>query len=175
MEVRPIRDEECAALGEITVRAYRRLVNDVPFGSYEDELRDVKTHAEQCEVLVAIDDATMLGGVTFVPSAGTAQSEFDDPDAAGIRHLAVDPRYQGRGAGTALVDACLERARARGRRRVVLHSTPMMEVARAMYARRGFVADPTRDFRSTEAPYSEEKPLLIMAFVLELDAGSAGG
>jgi predicted N-acetyltransferase YhbS len=172
MEVRLIRDEQCAQLGEITVRAYRRLVGDVPFGPYEEELRDVATHAAQCEVLVAIDEGTLLGGVTFVPSPGTAQSEFDDPDAAGIRHLAVDPSYQGRGAGTALVDACLDRARALGRRRVVLHSTPMMEVARAMYARRGFVADPTRDFRATDAPYSEEKPLLIMAFVLELDTTS---
>jgi GNAT superfamily N-acetyltransferase len=172
MEVRAIRDEECAELGEITVRAYRRLMGDVPFGPYEDELRDVATHAAQCEVLVAVDEGTLLGGVTFVPGAGTAQSEFDDADAAGIRHLAVDPRCQGRGAGTALVDACLARARALGRRRVVLHSKPMMEVARAMYARRGFVADPTRDFRATDPPYSDEKPLLIMAFVLELDTTS---
>lgn len=175
MEVRVIRDEECAQLGEITVRAYRHLVNDVPFGPYEDELRDVATHAAECEVLVAVDETTLLGGVTFVPGAGTAQSEFDDTDAAGIRHLAVDPDHQGRGAGTALVDACLARARALGRRRVVLHSTPMMELARAMYARRGFVADPARDFRSAEAPYSEVEPLLIMAFVLELDADSAEG
>jgi ribosomal protein S18 acetylase RimI-like enzyme len=88
-----------------------------------------------------------------------------------VRHLAVDPNYQGRGAGRALVDACLERARALGRRRVILHSTPMMEVARAMYARRGFVADPARDMVVTEEPFSEEHPLLIMAYVLDLGDG----
>jgi len=173
MQIRPIRDEECAELGEITVRAYRQLIDGASFGSYEDELRDVATHAALCEVLVCVEGDTVLGGVTFVPGPGTTMSEFHDPNAAGIRLLAVDPRHQGLGAGRALVDACLARARSLGRERVVLHSTPLMDVARAMYQRRGFIPDPAHDLRVTEAPFSEESPLLIMAFVLELNGPSA--
>jgi len=172
MEIRPVRDEECAELGDITVRAYRQLINGESFGAYENELCDVATHATLCEVLVCLEDDTLLGGVTFVPGPGTTMSEFEDPDAAGIRLLAVDPRHQGRGAGRALVDACLARARDLGRKRVVLHSTPLMDVARAMYARRGFVPDPEHDLRVTDTPFSREHPLLIMAYVLDLTKSS---
>jgi ribosomal protein S18 acetylase RimI-like enzyme len=60
--------------------------------------------------------------------------------------LAVDPRFQGRGAGAALMAACLDRARADGRHRLVLHTTADNAFARAMYERMGFRRDPARDW-----------------------------
>ncbi len=49
-------------------------------------------------------------------------------------------------SGTALVAACVERARAEGRRAVFLHSLPVMEGAQRIYAGFGFRRVPDRDW-----------------------------
>ncbi|MGO9557727.1 MAG: GNAT family N-acetyltransferase [Acidimicrobiales bacterium] len=169
MDIRVARPDEYGTIGQITVDAYRHLVSGARYGSYEDELRAVAKHAEECVILAAVDESdTVVGSVTYVPRAGTSMSEFADTEAAGIRMLAVAPQSQGSGAGSALTEACIARARSDGRRRIVLHSTSRMEVARAMYERRGFVATPDLDLSVTMPPYSEAEPLRLIAYVLEL-------
>jgi predicted N-acetyltransferase YhbS len=168
MDIRAARPEEFEALGRITVKAYQQVVDGEPLGSYEDQLLAVADRAADSVVLVAVDaDGELLGGVTYVPDAGRAMSEFDDPDAAGIRMLAVRPDRQGAGVGRALTTACIERARAEGRPRVVLHSTDFMTVARGMYARMGFVEAPQLDLWVSRAD-GEEPTLRLIAFVLVL-------
>lgn len=169
MEVRTIRPDECELLGRITIRAYRNLQGGLALGPYEDVLVDVAARTVDCEVFVALDaDGELIGGVTYVPGPGTGWSEFTDPDAAGIRMLAVDPPHEGAGAGRALVEACIARARIQLRRRVVLHSTPVMEVARALYERLGFVTTPELDAWVTDEPYSVDEPLHLIAYGLSL-------
>jgi ribosomal protein S18 acetylase RimI-like enzyme len=147
LEIRPVRTDEHDALADLTVRAYRGLHGEVLDGLYIDDLLDVTGRAAAAEVWVAVDgDGTLLGGVTYVPDHSSPLAEFDDEDAAGVRMLAVDPRCQGRGAGAALMVVCLDRARADGRNRVVLHTTADNTFARAMYERMGFRRDPTRDW-----------------------------
>jgi GNAT superfamily N-acetyltransferase len=166
MEIRVIRPEELAALGEITVDAYRHLQGGASYGDYEKQLRAVPARAADSLVLVAVDDeGDLLGGVTYVPDADRAMSEFSDPEAAGIRMLAVRPDRQGAGVGTALTEACVARARADGRTRVVLHSTEVMAAARRMYRRLGFVEDPGLDVWVERA---DGTLLRLIAFVLAL-------
>ena len=55
-----------------------------------------------------------LGCVTYVPGPASALAEMIEPGEAQIRMLAVAPAAQGRGAGTALAEACIERARGDG-------------------------------------------------------------
>lgn len=169
MDIRRARPDEYDEVGALTVEAYRELVAGAPLGSYEDELRAVARRAVDCLVLVAVDDSdAILGAVTYVPGADTSMSEFADPDAAGIRMLAVRPRCQGGGAGRALTEECLSLARAAGRHRIVLHSTPVMTIARSMYQRLGFVARPDLDEWVTDPPFSAEQPLHLIAYVLTL-------
>ena len=52
--------------------------------------------------------------------------------------LVVDPAYRGHGVGRALTNACIRRAERDGASRVALHTSPIMEVALAMYRRMGF-------------------------------------
>jgi ribosomal protein S18 acetylase RimI-like enzyme len=152
LEIRPIRPDEHDALAAMTERAYRVIHGEVIDGLYVDDLLDVAGRAAAAEVLVAVDaDGTLLGGVTYVPDRTSAMAEFDDDDAASVRMLAVDPRFQGRGAGAALMAACLDRARADGRHRMVLHTTADNTFAREMYERMGFRRDPARDWEPDPA------------------------
>jgi|SRR5665213_1389210 len=168
MEIRPIRPEESEELGRVTVRAYRELFGGRSLGSYEKELLDVETRRLDSEVYVALDEnETLMGGVTYVPDQKRSMSEFDDPVGAGIRMLAVDPRFQGRGVGRALIDACVDRARDQGRHRIFLHSTPAMVVARAMYERAGFERAPDLDEIVNEEPGGGD-PLHLIAYTLTL-------
>jgi GNAT superfamily N-acetyltransferase len=170
MLIRPVRPEECEALGLLTVRAYRQLAGDLPLGDYEQVLSNVAARLVDCDILVAVnDDDVLMGGVTYVPGPHTSMSEFDDEGAAGVRHLAVDPSQQGSGAGRALIDAVIAHARVERRARLRLHSTQPMVVARAMYERLGFVRAEQFDLFFSGAPYSEHEPLHLISYVLDLE------
>jgi ribosomal protein S18 acetylase RimI-like enzyme len=153
VEIRSVRPDEHERLGEITVAAYRAINPahaDADLDEYEAELRDVAGRAAGADVLVAVDgevdgDGAVLGGVTYVGDRSSPAAEFDEPDAAGIRMLAVAPAAQGRGVGEALTRACIDRAVAAGRAQMILHSTDWMTTAHRIYERLGFRRDPSLD------------------------------
>jgi GNAT superfamily N-acetyltransferase len=174
MKIRPIDPSESDELGEITVRAYRSLYGGESLGPYENELRDVEGRIRDSEVYVAQDNhGQLMGGVTFVPGPESAMSEFDDPDAAGIRMLAVDPNFQAQGAGRALVETCIKRARAHGRTKLILHSTPLMTVAHSLYRQLGFTPTPDLDLYFRDETEPESEPFHLMAFTLLLQGAAA--
>src|SRR5262245_18862901 len=145
MDVRTARPDEYAALGELTVAAYEAR-EPGRLGDYAEELRDVAARTDGVEVLVATDGGRVLGGVSYVTGPASPAAEFDDPDAAGIRMLAVAGDAQRRGVGEALTRACIDRARTAGRAQIVLHSTERMTTAHRMYERLGFERDPSIDW-----------------------------
>jgi GNAT superfamily N-acetyltransferase len=147
MEIREARPDEFARVGELVVESYA-VIDPIGLGDYADELRDVAGRAGGAEVLVAVDDdGSLLGAVTYVPGPDSPSAEFDDADGAGIRMLAVGLKAQGRGVGRALVEACLDRARAAGKAQVVLHTTDWMTTAHRLYARLGFERDASIDWK----------------------------
>ncbi|UIX30881.1 GNAT family N-acetyltransferase [Streptomyces sp. GQFP] len=146
--IRRALSEEYDVLGEITAQAYLRdgLLDFGESDGYLVELRDVGKRAADAEVLVAVADGRLLGGVTFVP-AGGPMSDIAREGEAEIRMLAVAEEARGRGAGEALVRACVERARAvEGCVRVVLSTQTTMRTAHRIYGRLGFVRSPERDW-----------------------------
>jgi ribosomal protein S18 acetylase RimI-like enzyme len=146
--VREARPEEFGALAEVLAAAYA--VYPETDGAYLEELRDVARRAETCTILAAVDeDGRILRGATYVPGPGPfAESELEGE--AGIRMLAVAPDHQGRGIGRALTVACIERARADERTRIVLLTLPSMTAAHRMYGRLGFRRAPGRDWNPSE-------------------------
>jgi GNAT superfamily N-acetyltransferase len=149
VHIRAIEPDEYARLGALTVDAYTKLEGHVPEPEYEEELADVRARAEalSTEVLVAVDDdERLLGGVTYIADDASPFAEYGLAGAAAIRMLAVDRSVQRSGAGQALVHACIDRARAAGRTHLVLHSTPWMTAAHALYKKLGFVRDETLDW-----------------------------
>jgi ribosomal protein S18 acetylase RimI-like enzyme len=141
--VRRAQAGEHAALGELCVAAYR--ADALGPGGYDAVLRDVAGRARVADVLVAAEGAELLGVVTLVLDGGPLR-EISAPDEGEFRMLAVDPAARRRGAGTALVRACVEAARARGRRALVCSSQDRMVAAHGLYARLGFVRRPERDW-----------------------------
>ncbi len=159
--IRPVLPAEFAALGELTVAAYRAVPGGSTSAGYEETLRDVAARAREAEVLVAVDaDDTLLGGITYVPGLG-AYAEFTGDDEAGIRMLAVAPAAQGRGVGRRLMATCIERAAAAGKARIVLHTTASMTAAQGLYASLGFERTPGRDLAPSPRTH-------LLAYVLVL-------
>jgi ribosomal protein S18 acetylase RimI-like enzyme len=149
-------------LGEIVVAAYDAVGALEGDDEYVPELRDVGRRVREAVVFAALDEVAgvPLGCVTYVPGPDNAWAEHLHDGEASIRMLAVDPPAQGRGVGTALVEACLARARADGRRAVFLHSLPVMAGAQRIYERLGFRRVPERDWVFPD--------FLLMGFLLDL-------
>ena len=151
--VREAVPDDYRVIGKLTIAAYAPVHPAEHDIEYLDEMRDVAARADCCTVFAAVDAETgaVLGSVTYVPGPGTPLSEKERDGEAGFRMLAVAPEAQGRGVGRALVDACIVRARADGRRRLVLLTLPAMWKARALYESMGFQRAPDRDWYYSEA------------------------
>lgn len=97
-------------------------------------------------MIAAVEEGRILGTATLEMEQTLVDDDVElPPDTASLRMLGVDPAARGRGVGRALVEACLERARAAGKRVMVLRTTERMEVAAALYRSLGFERDPERD------------------------------
>lgn len=143
-EIREARPEEYEALGELGALAYETVEPD---RAYLVSVRDVRSRAARVPVLVAVDrDGTLLGSITYVPGPDAPYADFDGPDDAGFRMLAVAPSAQGRGVGRALVEEVITRARADGRAGLTIFTRPTMEAAHGLYASMGFTRDPSLDW-----------------------------
>ncbi|MEZ3177755.1 GNAT family N-acetyltransferase [Streptomyces pimonensis] len=163
--IRPVEPGEYEELGEITAQAYL-LDGLLDFGEsdgYLGELRDVAKRAA-AEVLVAVENGAVLGGVTFVPGPGP-MADTAGPGEAEIRMLAVARACRGRGAGEALVRACVDRARAvEGCGRVVLSAQRTMRAAHRVHERGGFTRTPERDWY----PLPELDDIVLLTYELTL-------
>jgi len=146
--VRPVEPEEYEALGDLIVAAYHSIGYEMPHqDAYDVQLRDVARRATTSCVLVAVTpDGDLLGGVTYVSGPEDPYSEELRDGEAGMRMLGVAPAAQGTGVGRALTNACLDRARAAGRCRMVLHTGAWMPAAIHLYEGLGFERQPAIDF-----------------------------
>jgi ribosomal protein S18 acetylase RimI-like enzyme len=136
---------------------------DIHDRRYLDQIRDARRRARSCPVLVAVEDGTarLLGSVTYVPSADNPFAEVEVDGEAGFRMLGVAPEAQGCGVGRALVLACIERARADGRRALAISTGPDMAAARRLYEGLGFRRAEERDFDPVPGVH-------LLAYVLQL-------
>jgi ribosomal protein S18 acetylase RimI-like enzyme len=162
-QIRPIRPEEYLALGELTVAAYHSLPGEMPHQDiYDERLRDVAHRATTSCVLVAVTPAgELLGGVNYVSGPDDPYSEELLEGEAGIRMLAVDPAFHGRGVGRGLTEACITRARASGRHRVVLNTGDWMPAAKHLYESMGFG-------RVTSIDFSPAPGIDLIGYALDL-------
>jgi ribosomal protein S18 acetylase RimI-like enzyme len=147
VEVRDAREDELDRAGEVVAEAYLTQLDVDEHGWYLARVRDARSRAREAEVLVAVDAAgAVLGCVTYVPDHANPWAEVERPGEAGFRMLGVLPAAARQGVGRALVDACIARARAAGRRGVAITTGEDWTAARQLYEGRGFRRAPERDF-----------------------------
>ena len=96
-------------------------------------------------LLVAMGANDVVTGVVLFLHPGSKLQQLARPGEREFRMLAVSARIRGGGTGEALVRACVDRATAEGAAALVLWTQPTMHAAQRLYARLGFVRDPSRD------------------------------
>jgi GNAT superfamily N-acetyltransferase len=162
---------ETDAVGALTVAGYDAdgylTLADGSFDHhYADWLADGATRARDGVLMVAVDDGTLLGSVTWCPPGSPFREISTRDDQGEIRTLSVAPDARGRGVGSALVDWCIDEARATGLAEILLSTLPEMTRAHRLYESRGFVRRPELDW----SPFPD---VTLWGFCLAL-AGDAG-
>ncbi|MFC9913836.1 GNAT family N-acetyltransferase [Streptomyces sp. NPDC059862] len=164
LQIRRAEPAEYDLLGDLIATAYLR-ENLLDYGEndpYLPELKNVAKRAAAAEVLVATTTDEAIGTVTFVPVGGGPMADIAGPGEAEIRMLAVAPEARGKGAGEALVRACVDRAA--GAERIVLSTQRSMHAAHRLYERLGFVRTPERDWNPV--PHLDDITLLTYQLTL---------
>jgi ribosomal protein S18 acetylase RimI-like enzyme len=148
LKVREVRPDEYQAAGRVVALAYGEFADpgEADWDEYLEALADVGGRIDRTTVLVAIDDGLIVGCVTLeLEDVIGDDDEQIEPGAAHVRMLGVDPEARGRRIGRALMDACIQLARANGKHSVTLRTTERMLAAQGLYARMGFEPDPGND------------------------------
>lgn len=149
VHVRSARDNERAAVRDVTLAAYEEYAEIMPapfWTGYRRHLMSTLDAETPADRIVAEQNGVVVGSVLLFPPGADAYGGT----AAGsgwpeVRLLAVAPAARGRGVGAALIDECIRRALSMGAMVLGLHTMDMMQAAVRMYARMGFVRAPERD------------------------------
>lgn len=145
VRVRPARPQDLAAVRELTSEVYVGEGYTQGDSDYVEELTNVEARYADGGLLVAELSGKVVGAVTYC-AAGSHYADLAADREAEFRMLAVAPTGRRRGAGEALVRACLERAEAEHRSALVLSTMDQMDTAHRLYARLGFERRPDRDW-----------------------------
>ena len=153
--VRNARPVEFEKTGQLLVKVYSQLegfptASEMP--DYYKMLANVGqlTENPETELLVAvttsgkIDGAVVyIGDMQYYGSGGTATQE---KNASGFRLLGVDPSTRGQGVGKLLIDECIQKAREKKQKQVIIHTTKSMQTAWKIYENMGFKRSTDLDF-----------------------------
>lgn len=138
LTLRPFTPEDTAAVNALALAAYsqyREHYDDWP--AFSRNLANTASLAEHGEFILAEAGGELVGMVVYV-GPGKPKPAFFDPAWPIMRVLAVSPSVRGQGVGRLLVQACIDRALRDKAEVFALHTTPIMQVALAMYERLGF-------------------------------------
>ncbi len=111
-----------------------------------EDIMNVRSRLNESQLIVAEMRQQLIGAVTLYLNTHRSEQQRWPRGWAGIRLLGVHPSYRAHGIGRALMKECLRRCRKEGITTVGLHTTEMMDVARRMYERMGFVRVTKFDF-----------------------------
>jgi len=138
--IRPATPRELPDLAQFVVDAYSEFSTRLSAGNWtamQANLRRAIMSPGGGLPLVAEMDGAVGGFVMYYPP-GQSDGVLFPREWASIRLLGVSHGMRGRGLGRDLMKECLHRAEADGAATVGLHTSELMDTARAMYERMGF-------------------------------------
>ncbi len=146
---------EFEALGQLMIDVYSQLPGfpgkqELP--EYYEMLANIGMFTEKSgtKLVIALSpDGELWGGIVYFASMehyGSGGKEINIENTSGIRLLAVHTSARGQGIGKGLTRACIQLAKDNRHTQVILHSTRVMQVARAMYEGMGFKRSEDLDF-----------------------------
>lgn len=133
--IRPIEPRDDAAVASVIRTVMPSFGADGPgFAIHDAEVdRMSAAYAEpRCSYFVVEIAGRVAGG------AGVAPLRNGEPDICELRKMYFLPEARGIGAGTAVMQCCLDAARAHGFGRCYLETLTGMDAAQALYLRSGF-------------------------------------
>lgn len=141
----PLLVEEVTSLADETVESIRSLVPQLSSSAAlptRDELADIVSSPASILLVARLGDAgPVVGALTL------AVFRLPTGMRAWIEDVVVDTSLRGRGTGSALVRAALDRARSEGCRTVDLTSRPSRAEANRLYVSLGFTPRETNVYR----------------------------
>lgn len=146
--------------GRVVARAY---VDDelLPSGDpYLRVLEDAAGRARDSVVLVAAQNRTVVGTVTWCPPS-SSHREVAGPGEGEFRSLGVTRAARGCGVGEMLVRECIHRARTEELSALAISTAASMSAAHRLYERLGFVRIPDKD-------WSPVRDVCLLAYRLDL-------
>jgi ribosomal protein S18 acetylase RimI-like enzyme len=162
--VRNVRSEELDEVSRLLKDAYQQYQTLIPperWENYLEDIIDVRSRLEESELIVAELEHRLVGCVTLYLATERSMPETWPSGYAVIRLLAVHPQYRSQCIGHALMDECISRCRQAKVTSIGLHTTEIMDIARSMYERMGFVRFPQSDFHPAPG-------VTVMAYQLKL-------
>jgi GNAT superfamily N-acetyltransferase len=148
--IREATDAERPLVVDITLQAYAEYEkhSDPAFWQrYQSNIREALLYGDSTSRYIAEIDGQMAASVLYCPPSerrmGTTTIKNDYPE---MRLLATLKQFRGQGTGAALISFCEEKAKLAGAEAITLHTTILMQTAKAMYERRGYVRYPLIDF-----------------------------
>jgi GNAT superfamily N-acetyltransferase len=148
--IREATNIERQAVVDVTLKSYADYEADSDpefWKQYQTNIREALLQGESATRLIAEIDSQIVASVLFCPpyerriGERTISNEYPE-----MRLLATLDEYRGRGIGAQLIEFCEKRAKRLGFDAITLHTTILMQTAKAMYERRGYVRYPKIDF-----------------------------
>jgi ribosomal protein S18 acetylase RimI-like enzyme len=153
--------DEVSLLLKDAYQQYENIIRPEAWKPYLEDIMDVKSRLGTSDLIVAELNHRLAGAVTLYLDGSRSFPEAWPKGWAVVRLLAVHPEYRGRGIGHALMEECILRCRQAKIAAIGLHTTEVMDIARKMYERMGFVRFPESDFHPAPG-------VTVMAYSLNL-------
>jgi ribosomal protein S18 acetylase RimI-like enzyme len=133
VEVRPARAEDARAIAELFAAVAEERDGIATEPPVDLDARAAAFAASAAGALVAIADTAIVGTIHVEPRHGVGEIG-----------MLVDREWRGRGVGSALLAAAIDRARGDGLHKLSLEVFPHNAAGRALYRKYGFVEEGRR-------------------------------
>jgi len=119
----------------------------IPCSCVNQTTEVTRQRVDRGECFVAVCEERIVGTVTlYAPDAASESQHFRDTRVASLRQLGVDPRFQGKGVGSALLHLAERWARLRGYDQLALDTPKRADHLFDYYQRQGFHVVETLQF-----------------------------